>query len=326
MLAGRSATRRARSTRRRRVGCGRRAISVKSDRQRLAAEAQAEAARRPRGARRCRAGRSRRRGAPRGARSQAGPIAALTSSPSECAVLDGLGGADRRVRRRVGAVLVEHAAAVVRVRGSRARAGRASRTSSRAGACRRTAGAARPQHRRGRAHPRRHVVDPADDADRRVGEVEARGQLRAERGRVGLDELDVLLAAARRRAPCSSDGAREVDADDARAAARERDRVEADVALQVHNVEARRPRRPPRARRPTRARTASRRRRRAPRRRSSRRSPCPCSPASESQCARLRRRAARGSGMFARILRRRTSRGREPNRPMGSPDRERSAT
>jgi hypothetical protein len=65
--------------------------------------------------------------------------------------------------------------------------------------------------------------------------VELDRQLR----RVGLDEVDLDLAAAGQRARLLERGGREVDADHAGAAPRERDRIEADVALEVQHVEPR---------------------------------------------------------------------------------------
>jgi hypothetical protein len=91
----------------------------------------------------------------------------------------------------------------------------------------------------GRAHPAVAVADPAQHADRRVGEVEAAVQRLRERGRVGLDELEPGVAAVRELARLGQRGRGEVDAGDARAAARERDRVVRDVALDVDDVEAR---------------------------------------------------------------------------------------
>jgi hypothetical protein len=64
-------------------------------------------------------------------------------------------------------------------------------------------------------------------------------QVDRELGGVGVDEVDVQLAAARQRAGLLQRSGREIRTDDARAAARERDRVEADVALQVQDVEPR---------------------------------------------------------------------------------------
>jgi hypothetical protein len=93
-----------------------------------------------------------------------------------------------------------------------------------------------PQRRGGAAHPGADVLDPTDRPDRGVSHVEAAVQAVGQRRGVGLHPLDLDAAALGEVRGLGQRGAREVHARQARAAARERDRVEPDVALNVHDV------------------------------------------------------------------------------------------
>jgi hypothetical protein len=98
---------------------------------------------------------------------------------------------------------------------------------------------ARPQRAVRAREPRVDIRDPAEHADRRVDDVEAPVQRRRERRSIGLDELERHPAAVREVTRRGQRLGREVDAGHARSTARERDRVERDVRLQVQQVEAR---------------------------------------------------------------------------------------
>ena len=97
---------------------------------------------------------------------------------------------------------------------------------------------ARPQESGHHPGPARDVGEPVERAHAGVHEVEVAAEHLGNRVQLRLHEADVGAARGREIAGHGERRRREVDAGDPPAEARQRERVGADVALHVHDVEA----------------------------------------------------------------------------------------
>ncbi len=97
-------------------------------------------------------------------------------------------------------------------------------------------GAGGSQYSRDAAHPGVQVVDPAQDANRGVDEVEASVELAGQVTRIGPNGGDINAALPSQVVETREGRGREINASYARAKSRQRDRVTSNVTLQVQHV------------------------------------------------------------------------------------------